>query len=82
MTEDPCTYLLPRHIKRSGHYMLRKVDGTLKIYLDYKDGEGVQRSMLVQDDGIYHVEDFATHVDNLQEEARCMMADARKEFGF
>ena len=78
---DPLTSELPRAIKASGHYKLRR-DGVhgLVIFLDYKDEEGAKRSMVVRED-IWHAEDFLTHVDDLEEEMRIMVHAARAEFG-
>lgn len=78
-------------MRREGNYALRRdADGHrgLTIWLDYKsfaedEDDGVQRkrSMMVRDD-VWHAEDFSTHVDDLDEEMRCMRADAAREFGF
>ena len=75
---DPLASSLGRALRRSGHYALRKVDGHLNIYLDYSDkeefGDRFKRAMLVRE-CISHVEDFETHVDDLEEESRCLAAD-------
>lgn len=77
---DPLTSELPRALKASGHYKLRR-DGAhgLTIFLDYTDEDGAKRSMVVRED-IWHAEDFLSHVDDLEEEMRYLRADAAREF--
>lgn len=54
-------------------YYLHKVSGTMAIYSRYEE-DGVTQAYLLYW-GVESVEDFGTHVDNLDEEARVLMAD-------
>ena len=71
---DLLTSELPKAIAREGKYRLRRVDGHLSIWIDYTESDGTKLSFLVRED-ISHAEDFSTHVDDLEEEMRCMMAE-------
>ena len=67
------TSSLPRALRVEDHYKLRRVDGRLSIWIDYvEDGEKV--SYLVREE-ISYAEDFSTHVDDLKEEVRYLMAE-------
>lgn len=78
MTRDPLVSSLPHALRVEGRYRLRRVDGVLGIYLDYPgdlefDGSDEMLSMFLR--SVSHIEDFPTHVDDLDEEMRIMTAD-------
>lgn len=78
---DPLTADLPRCIRRSGHYSLRRSGDIYAVWLDYTDDENdvgdgggkVKRSMFMGD--LVHAENFESAVDDLEEEARYLAAE-------
>lgn len=83
---DPLCGDLNRAVRRRGNYTLRRAPwqhAALSIWLDYTDDDdGLHRSMLIMDDlPASAVDDFETYLDEIDEETRCLVADARAEFG-
>jgi len=84
---DPLRGDLNRPIRRRGSYTLRRAPWqhvALSIWLDYTDDDdGLGRAMLIRDDlPASAVDDFDTYMDEIDEETRVLVADARAEFGF
>lgn len=81
------TETLPKAIRRGGkggRYALRRteLDG-FAIWLDVVDDEDGAVSVVCMGDLPASArEDFDTYVDEVEEETRILMAEARAEFGF
>lgn len=52
-------------------YYLHNVNGTLAIYTRFNDGDTKEAFLMYWN--VRHVDDFGTHVDNLDEETRTLM---------
>lgn len=84
---DPLVSELNPTVRKRGNYHLRRAPwqhNALSIWLHYTDeDDGAKRAMLVRDDlPPSAVDDFDTYMDEVDEESRCLLADARAEFGF
>lgn len=68
-----------RFIKRSVDHpeyaLYRRDDGRLEIWLD----DGADPLIMVRDDGLHLEADFEAHCDDLAEEMRILLADARRD---
>ena len=76
---------LPRAIRRDGKYAMRRIEGQghllfVDISTDYENGHLGGTSYVVG--AIFDPENFDTAVDAAEEEARVLMAEAAREFGF
>ena len=71
-------YSPPLSVDYPNYVLMKDSAGRLGIYMTAKGEE----PLLVRDDGMDLRADFETHVDELAEELRVLMAEARAEFGF